>query len=137
MLSKLNFTSIPNFIKEYIVRNRDNEDLKHFSEVTLDILNDSNFIESSEGYRTYFRGKLKSDDDSKLFIADVFLSYFKDKVLKVNGRSVYSVELDIGDYTSNEIFKVNYEDEFGDIEKMEIILHDYDNFTNTVSFMRV
>ena len=140
MLKKLKFTSIPNFIKEYINRNTEKQftDLKHFSEVTLEVLSDSEYTESYEGYRTFFRGKLKQDESKlKLFIADVFMNFYKSKLQSVNGKSVYDEELGIGNYTSNEMFKIEYEDEFGDTEKMDVILDKYDNFTYDISFMRV
>lgn len=131
---KLIFTSIPIFIKEYIKKPEVSlSELKYFSEEVLRILNESVYTESSEGYRTIYKTNVANIDDTKKFIIDEFFIFYLSK----SDSSIYNEELNIGDYITNEVFEVIYEDEFGDTEIIRLAIKDYNNLNYDISFMRV
>ena len=131
-------TSIPIFIKEYI-RNNKWADLKLFADKAVDILNKSVFeyIINGKGNRDLIKVIIK-DCDNDTFTIDVFFSFFKEKLERVEkGYIKYEKELGLMDLLKNEVFGFELTDEFGDTEKFNVSMEDYDNSTYTISFMKI
>lgn len=137
---KLRFTSIPVFIKEYILQKKMDDsykDLKFFSTESLSVLSELTFYELKEGYRTLFKANLDKIDYTKRFVVDIFFNFLKAKTQMVKQSITYDIELGIGDSINNETFEVIYEDDFGDSEKIKLILKEYDSYSFEISFMKV